>query len=101
MKHNYVIVVMSQAFCYHCVEYIKLHACAKFHDHWSNNNKVIMGGGGESCSPLPITDGPKKPISNRVKYSLLKSSLHRLLKSIGIIFIGQKLARGSKAWNLL
>ena len=32
-------------FCCHCVEYIKLHhTCAKFHDHWSNNNKVMIGG---------------------------------------------------------
>ena len=44
MHHNYVIVATSQIFCYHCVEYIKLDTCAKFHDHRSNNNKVIMGG---------------------------------------------------------
>ena len=31
-------------FCYHCVEYIKLDTCTKFHDHRSNNNKVMMGG---------------------------------------------------------
>ena len=29
-------------FCYQCVEYIKLNNCAKFHDHRSNNNKVMM-----------------------------------------------------------
>ena len=39
-RHNYVIVVMSQNFCYHCVEHIKVHTFAKFHDHWSNNNKA-------------------------------------------------------------
>ena len=44
---------MSQAFCCHCVEYIKTDICAKFHDHRSNNNKVMMG----AC---PITDGSKK-----------------------------------------
>ena len=41
-------------FCYHCVEYIKLDICAKFHDHWSNNNKVMMG---DYHAPPPITDG--------------------------------------------
>ena len=34
---------MSQFFCYHCVEYIKLDTCTKFHDHRSNKNKVMMG----------------------------------------------------------
>ena len=53
----------SQIFCYHCVEYMKLDNCAKFHDQRSNNNKVMMG---EPCPP-PITDGSKKPMSNRVK----------------------------------
>ena len=43
-RHNDVIVVMSRNFCYHCVEYIKLDTCAKFHDHQSNNNKVMIGG---------------------------------------------------------
>ena len=41
-RHNYVIVVTSQTFCDHCVEYIKLDTCAKFHDHQSNNNKVPL-----------------------------------------------------------
>ena len=50
-------------FGYHCVECIKLDTCAKFHDHRSNNNKVIMGGG-PSCSPPPMTDGSKKAMSN-------------------------------------
>ena len=43
---------MSQALSYHCVEYIKLDVCAKFHDHWSNNNKVIMR--------TPMADSLKK-----------------------------------------
>ena len=47
--HNYVIVVRSQTFCRHCVEYIKVDNCVKFHDHWSNNNKVMMG----ALMPLP------------------------------------------------
>ena len=55
----------SQSFCYHCAEYIKLDTCARFRDHWSNNNKVMIGGGrgggGEG------TDGSKKPMSNMVK----------------------------------
>ena len=34
----------SQTFCYHCVEYIKLETCAKFHDHWNDTNKVMKGG---------------------------------------------------------
>ena len=42
-RHNYLIVMTSQFFCYHCVEYIKLDTCVKFLDHRSNN-KVIMGG---------------------------------------------------------
>ena len=49
---------------------IKLYTCAKFHDHRSNNNKVMMGG--LSCPPPPppphththththMTDGSKK-----------------------------------------
>ena len=41
--HTYVIAVMSQTFCYHCIEYIKFDTCANFHDHWNNNRKVIMG----------------------------------------------------------
>ena len=55
------MVVTSQIFCYHCVEYIKLDTCA----HQSNNNKVMMGGGGGGA----ITDGSKKPMSNRVNLS--------------------------------
>ena len=55
---------MSQTFCYHCVKYTKLDTiCAKFHDHWTNNNKVIIEA---SCSQL-MTEGSKKPMSNRVK----------------------------------
>ena len=61
--------MMSQFFCYHCVEYVKLDTCAKFHDEQRNNNKVMMGG--LSCPPPPpplMTDGSKKkPMSNRVK----------------------------------
>ena len=38
----------SQTFCYYCVEFVKLDTCAKFHDHQSNNNKVMIGGGGSS-----------------------------------------------------
>ena len=56
---------MSQTFCYHCVEYIRFDTCAKFHDHQSNNNKVMMGR--PSCPPFPMTDGSKKRMSNRVK----------------------------------
>ena len=41
-RHNDVTVVMSQFFGCHCVEYIKLDTCAKFHDHQSNNDKVMM-----------------------------------------------------------
>ena len=58
----------SQIFLYHCVEYIKLDTCAKFHDHRSNNNKVMMGG---PHAPPPMTDGSKKPMSNRVKADFL------------------------------
>ena len=36
------------------MEYIKLDTCVQFHDHRSNNNKVM-------------TDGSKKAMSNRVK----------------------------------
>ena len=43
-RHNYVIVVTSKLFCHHCVEVIKLDTYSKFHDHRSNNNKVMMGG---------------------------------------------------------
>ena len=39
-RHNYVIVVTSRPFCYHCVEYIKLDICAKFCDHWSDSTKL-------------------------------------------------------------
>ena len=49
-RHNHVIVVTSQIFCYYCIEYIKLDTCAKFHDHRSNNHKVMM----------PMTDSSKK-----------------------------------------
>ena len=58
LRHNYIIVVMSLTFCYHCVECIKLNTCTKFHDHWSNNKKVIMGDG--ASSPM---------MSNRVNTS--------------------------------
>ena len=51
---------MSQKFCYHCVEYIKLHICAKFHDHWSNNNKVMMGGGGGGDMDMDMGHGRLK-----------------------------------------
>ena len=54
----------SQTFCYHFVEYIKLDTCVKFHDHQSYNNKVMMKG---PYAPSPMTDGSKKPMSNRVK----------------------------------
>ena len=37
---------LKQFFCYHCVEYIKLDICGTFHDHRSNNNKVMIGGKG-------------------------------------------------------
>ena len=55
MAHTYVIVATSQTFCYQCIEYIKLDTCAKFHDHQSDNYKVM-------------TDNSKKPMSNRVKF---------------------------------
>ena len=51
LRHNDVIVVTSQIFCYHCVEYIKLDTCAKFHDQRSNNIKVMMGGGPHAPPP--------------------------------------------------
>ena len=51
----------SQTFCYHCVEYIKLDTCAKFHDHRSNNNKVMAWG----HAPPLMTDGSKRPMSSR------------------------------------
>ena len=41
----YVIIVTSQFFCYYYVEHIKHYSCTKFHDQWSNNNKVMMGRG--------------------------------------------------------
>ena len=53
----------SQIFCYYCVEYNKLDIRAKFHDHRSNNNKVMMG---SLMPPPPMTDGSKKPMSARV-----------------------------------
>ena len=62
-RHNDVIVVTSQCFCYHCVEYIKLDTCAKFHDHRSNNNKVMMGW---ALMAPPMTDGSKKPMSIQI-----------------------------------
>ena len=37
------------------MEYIKLDTCVQFHDHRSNNNKVMM------------TDDSKRAMSNRVK----------------------------------
>ena len=55
LRHNDVIVLASQTFCYHCVEYIKLDNCAKFYDHQSNNNKVMMGG-----HMPPMTDDSEK-----------------------------------------
>ena len=73
-RHNYVIVVMSQIFCYHCVEYIKLDTCAKVHDHRSNNNKVMMGGGGPSC-PTWLTV-QKKPMSNKVNVHISPATSH-------------------------
>ena len=63
-RHNDVIVVTSQLFCYHYVEYIKFDTCVKFHDHQSSNNKVMMGG--PSCPPPPWLTVQKKPMSNRV-----------------------------------
>ena len=65
-RHNYIIVVTSQLICCHCVEYIKFDICAKFYDHRSNKNKVMMGVP-HAPPPPPITDGSKKPMSNRVK----------------------------------
>ena len=58
-RHNDVIAVTSQIFCYHCVEYIKLDACAKFHDHRSYNNIVMMEG--PSCPPRPWLTVQKSP----------------------------------------
>ena len=66
-RHNDVIVVTSQIFCYHCVEYIKLDTCAKFYDHRSNNNKVMMEGPHAPPPPPPWLTVQKKPMSNRVK----------------------------------
>ena len=43
-RHNYVIVVTPQMFCYHCVEYVNFDICAKFHNHQSCNNKKWWGG---------------------------------------------------------
>ena len=48
-------------FCYHCIEYIKFDTCAKFHDHWSNNEKAIMG------APPLVMDDLKKPMLFWVK----------------------------------
>ena len=53
LRHNHVIVVTSPIFCYHCIEYIKLDTCVKFHDYRSNNNKAMMGGGGGLMPPSP------------------------------------------------
>ena len=63
-RHNDVTVVTSQIFCYNSVEYIKLDTCVKFHDHRSNNNKVMKGG---PHSTPPWLTVQKKPMSNRVK----------------------------------
>ena len=72
-RHNDVIVVTSQIFCYHCVEYIKLDTCTKFYDHRSNNNKVMMRAL-MPPPPPPTTNGSKKPMSDRVKYCLTEIS---------------------------
>ena len=63
----------SQTFYHHCIEYITLVTCAKFYDHWSNNNNVTMG----ALMP-PITDGSNKPMSNRVKViKITKADFYR------------------------
>ena len=54
---KYVIVMMSQTFLIPMcrIQYIKLYTSAKFHDHWSNKNKFMMG----DIMP-PMTDGSRK-----------------------------------------
>ena len=64
-RHNYVIIVTSQTFRYHCVECMKLDTCAKYHDPRSNNNKFMM-----EEAHAPITDDLKKPMANSVKFIL-------------------------------
>ena len=65
-RHNYVIVVTWQIFCYPSVEYIKLDTCVKFPDHRSNNNQVMMG---ILMPQPPWLTVQKWPMSNRVKES--------------------------------
>ena len=50
---------------------MKLDTCVKFDVHQSNNNKVMMGG--PYAPPPPMTDGSKKPMSNRVNNILMDS----------------------------
>ena len=79
-RYNYVIVVTSQTFSYHCVEYINLDSCVKFHDHRNNNNKVMIRGG---MPPPPITDGSKKPMSNSVKDMKKDRKMVRKVRGLG------------------
>ena len=65
-RHNDVIVVTSQILLLPLCRIRQLDTCAKFHDHRSNNSKVMMGGP-HALMPPPMTDSSKKPMSNRVK----------------------------------
>ena len=84
--HTYVIAVMSQTFCYHCIEYIKFDTCANFHYHWNNNRKVIMGA--LMPPPLSVTDD-QKSTSFRVKKTwcvLLRFTQGKHTRSIACFF---------------
>ena len=49
--------------CYDCVEHVKFYNGTKFHGHQSKNNEVMI----VDAMPSPKTEGPKKPMTNRVK----------------------------------
>ena len=63
-------MVISQRFCYHCVEYIKLDTCVPFHDHQSNNNKVMMTDGSNKQRQI----GLRKILNTQLTFFLIFAS---------------------------
>ena len=69
LRNNGDVTSVLLLLCRICVEYIKLDTCAKFDHHQRNNNKkkAMMGGRGGGGGVVGLmTDGSKKPMSNRV-----------------------------------
>ena len=46
LRNNRDVTNVLVPLCRICVEYIKLDTCAKFNDHQSNKNNVMIAGGG-------------------------------------------------------